>query len=75
MERRRRFTTPTEALVQFEVDNKTDIVPIKAIMDESDSILEGNVVNLKYNGHQYRATIIKLSSECLLYIPAQMFRP
>ena len=63
MDRKRRFTTPTEALVQFEEDRMTEIVSVKKIIDEPDCILEGNVVNVSYDGEEHRVKIIKLSSK------------
>ena len=61
MDRKRRFIRPTEALVQFECDGKIDIRPVKSIIDESDSILEGNVVTLTHGGQSYRVKIIRLA--------------
>ena len=63
MDRKRRYIAPTEALVQFECDGKTDIRPVKSIIDEPDSILEGNVVRLAHDGTTYRVRIIKLSGK------------
>ena len=66
MDRKRRFPTYTEALVQFEVDQMTAIVSIKTIIDAADSVIEGNVVNILYNGEQERVKIIRLSGTFLL---------